>query len=177
MGGYHVHAAKLQRYGVPIYTSHTVKEAHGKECLEGVTICRLNEKWEMIAGSEQYVAVDGLCLAVGLTPLAELLWQAGCKMKFVPELGGYVPLRDESMATTQELLYVAGDVSGVEEASAAMVEGKVAGLAAAASLGLKQASFTKELAAAKAQLQALRSGPASAKVCAGLEQVALKEVI
>jgi sarcosine oxidase subunit alpha len=176
VGGYQVHAAKLQRYGVPIYTSHTVKAAHGETCLEGVTICKLDEKWQQIHGTEEYIPVDGLCLAVGLSPLTELLWQAGCKMKYVGELGGYVPLRDANMMTTNENIYIAGDVAGVEEASAAMVEGKIAGLYVARALGHKNISFVEDFQTAKAQLAALRSGPASTKICSGLCKVVLEEV-
>ncbi|MBP2628376.1 MAG: Pyridine nucleotide-disulfide oxidoreductase, FAD/NAD(P)-binding domain containing protein [Firmicutes bacterium] len=175
VGGYKVHVAKLQRHGVPIYTSHSVKSAHGDSCLEGVTICKLDEDWQPIEDSEQYIEIDGLCLAVGLSPLTELLWQAGCQMKYAGELGGYVPLRDANLKTTHSDIYVAGDVSGVEEASAAMVEGKIAGLYVASILGYKKQSFTREFQTAKMQLNALRSGPASAKICSGLSKVVLKE--
>ncbi|WP_378957150.1 NAD(P)/FAD-dependent oxidoreductase [Pelosinus sp. sgz500959] len=175
VGGYRVHAAKLQRHGVPIYTSHSVKKAHGSSSLEGVTICKLDENWQPIEGSDQYIPVDGLCLAVGLSPLTELLWQAGCEMKYAGELGGYVPLRDANLKTTHADIYVAGDVSGVEEASAAMVEGKIAGLYVASVLGHQRDSFTKDFQAAKSQLNALRSGPASAKICSGLSKVVLEE--
>lgn len=177
VGGYKVHAAKLQRHGVPIYTSHSVKTAHGHSCLEGVTICKLDKDWQPIEGSEQYIEVDGLCLAVGLSPLTELLWQAGCQMKYAGELGGYVPLRDANLKTTHADIYVAGDVSGVEEASAAMVEGKIAGLYVASILGYKNHSFTKDFQEGKMQLTALRSGPASAKICSGLSKVVLKEAL
>lgn len=176
VGGYQVHAAKLKRYGVPIYTSHSVKSAHGDSYLEGVTICKLDENWQPIEGSDQYIPVDGLCLAVGLSPLTELLWQAGCKMKYAGELGGYVPLRDANMRTTHENIYVAGDVSGVEEASAAMVEGKIAGLYVASALGYTNHTFLQDLQEAKSQLSALRSGPASVKICNGLSKVVLEEV-
>lgn len=176
IGGYHVHAAKLERNGVPIYTSHTIKAAHGTETLKGVTICKLDEQWQPIERTEQYIEVDGLCLAVGLTPLAELLWQAGCEMKFVGELGGYVALRDANMMTTNPDIFIAGDVAGIEEASTAMLEGKIAGLYAASGLGYRKSSFTQDFQAVKCQLVLLRSGPASIKVCAGLKKVALEEV-
>lgn len=176
VGGYRVHVAKLQRHGVPIYTSHSIKSAHGDSCLEGVTICKLDEKWREIPETDQYIPVDGLCLAVGLCPLTELLWQAGCEMKYAGELGGYVPLRDANLKTTHTDIYVAGDVSGVEEASAAMVEGKIAGLYVASILGHERDSFTKEFQEAKSQLGALRSGPASVKICTGLSKVVLEEV-
>ncbi|SDL70090.1 sarcosine oxidase subunit alpha [Dendrosporobacter quercicolus] len=176
VGGYQVHAAKLQRHGVPIYTSHSVKAAHGSCCLEGVTICRLDKNWQTVAGSEQYIEADGLCLAVGLSPLTELLWQSGCEMKYVPELGGYVPLRDGNLRTTRNDIYVAGDVSGVEEASAAMVEGKIAGLEVAALLGCRKPDVYQALQQARGQLRALRSGPAGVKICNGLRKVVLEEV-
>jgi len=177
IGGYRVHAAKLQRNGVPIYTSHSIKAAHGTEVLEGVTICKLDEKWQPIEGSERYIAIDGLCLSVGLTPLTELLWQAGCKMEFINELGGYVPLRDANMMTTNSNIFIAGDVAGVEEASAAMIEGKLAGLYVAAMLGHQKDWFLQDFQLAKQQLSALRSGPASAKVCVGLSKAILEEVV
>lgn len=177
IGGYWVHAAKVQRCGVPIYTSHTVKRAYGGNSLEGVTIWQLDSKGQAIQGTEKDIAIDGLCLAVGLTPLTEILWQAGCKMEYVPELGGYVPWRDASLLTTHRDIYIAGDVAGVEEASVAMVEGKIAGLSAAFSLGYQNASFAQDYQAANKQLQSLRSGPVSAKICTGLCKVMLKEVV
>ena len=174
VGGYAVHAAKLARYGVPIYTSHTIKAAHGEEYLTGVTVAKLDECWQPIEGTDRYIAVDGLCLAVGLTPLTELCWQAGCEMRYVAELGGYVPLRNAEMRTTKPDLFVAGDAAGVEEASAAMVEGKIAGLSVAADLGCM--NVTNELEHAKKQLSALRAGPASAKIRSGLSQILIGEV-
>ena len=177
IGGYWVHASKIQRCGVPILTGHTIKQAHGESQLAGVTICRLDEKWAMVPGTERYLDVDGLCIAVGLSPLTELLWQAGCKMEFVPELGGYVPWRDAELRTTQRNVFVAGDVAGVEEASAAMVEGKLAGLAAAFSLQYQAENFAAEFHEAKTQLNALRSGPVSVKVCKGLCKVMLGEAV
>lgn len=100
IGGYLVHASKIRRAGVPILTGHTVKEAYGKDKLEGVIVCKLDEKFQQIPGTEQDIPCDTLCLAVGLTPLTELCWQAGCEMAFIRELSGHVPLVDENLETT-----------------------------------------------------------------------------
>jgi sarcosine oxidase subunit alpha len=97
-------------------------------------------------------------------------------MQYVPELGGNVPLRDEAMRTSRPDIFIAGDVAGVEEASAAMVAGKIAGLAAARDLGISSETLEAELAEAKEQLAALRSGPVSAKIRSGLAKAALREV-
>ena len=121
-------------------------------------------------GTEKHFDVDVMCLAVGLSPLTEMLWQAGCQMSFVPELGGHVPLRDENMETTVPGIYVAGDASGVEEASSAMIMGRLAGLAAAHSLAYC-ADFQERKMQALKELEELRSGPAGSKVKRGLSRV------
>ncbi|WP_366924241.1 NAD(P)/FAD-dependent oxidoreductase [Metallumcola ferriviriculae] len=169
IGGYLVHAAKIRRAGVPIYTSYTIKEAYGTEMVEGALIMQLDKNWQPLSGTEIDIPVDVVCIAVGLTPLTELLWQAGCKMKYVPQLGGHIPVRDENLTTTVSDIYVAGDVSGIEEASAAMVEGKLAGAAAASSLGYGSGKFAEIRREALAQLAELRSGPAGAKIRKGLK--------
>lgn len=172
IGGYLVHASKIRRADVPILTRHTIKEAYGKEKLEGVVICQLDESWQPIPGTEQDIPCDTLCLAVGLTPLSELCWQAGCRMAFIRELSGHVPIVDDNLETTVPGIYAAGDVSGIEEASSAMVEGRLAGLAAAESLGYgpEQAEALKR--SARQELSELRSGPSGGKIRAGLEKVA-----
>ncbi|WP_280515805.1 NAD(P)/FAD-dependent oxidoreductase [Cuneatibacter sp. NSJ-177] len=175
IGGYLVHASKIRRAGVPIRTSYTVKEAFGTDCLEGVVICRLDEKWQMIPGTEETIPCDTLCLAVGLTPLAELCWQAGCQMAFIRELSGHVPILDENLETTVSGIYAAGDVAGIEEASAAMVEGRLAGCSAAASLGYSPQEAKIMLQAAREELNELRSGPTGSKIRAGLQKMSEKK--
>ncbi|MEW6662043.1 MAG: NAD(P)/FAD-dependent oxidoreductase [Bacillota bacterium] len=172
IGGYLVHAAKVRRMGIPILVSHTIKTAHGQEWVEGATIWQLDANWAPVPGTEKFLDVDVICIAVGLSPLAELLWQAGCQMRFVPELGGHVPVRTEALETTVPGIFVAGDVAGVEEASSAMVEGRLAGLCAAASLGYKKPEFDDLYGEAQKQLASLRSGPAGAKIRAGLARLA-----
>jgi sarcosine oxidase subunit alpha len=171
IGGYFVHASKIRRLGVPIMTSCTVKRAYGAERLEGVTICSLDEMWNPIPGTETDIETDVLCISVGLSPLADLMWQIGCNMKYIPELGGHVPLRNKDLETSSEGIYVAGDASGIEEASSAMVEGRLAGLCAARSIDYE----TEEYAVLKSdcikQLKELRSGPAGEKIRYGLEKV------
>ena len=135
IGGYHVHAAKLRRCGVPIYTSCTVSKAHGKDKVEGATVVKLDKNWSIIEGSEEFVECDTICLAVGLTPSVRLVAQTGAAIEYIPEAGGYVALHNESMETTKNGVFVAGDLSGIEEASTAMLEGKIAGISAATSLG------------------------------------------
>jgi thioredoxin reductase len=160
IGGYGVHAAKIRRAGVPIYTSTTIKEVVGEEKVEGVVIVNLDDKWNPIEGTEKNLDVDTVCLAVGLSPLTELAWMAGCEFTFIPPLGGHVPIHDENMETTLKGIYVAGDITGVEEASSAMEEGRLAGIACAESLGYYDENRAKKLKSEIwNRLNSLRTGP------------------
>lgn len=134
IGGYSVHAAKVRRCGVPILTRHTVKAAKGEEKVEGAVIVGLDENWGEIPGTERTLEVDTICLAVGLSPSIDLLLQAGCRIRFDPAIGGHVPVVDEDYRTSRNDVYCAGDLAGIEEASVAMVEGRIAGLAAGAAV-------------------------------------------
>ena len=93
VGGYPVHAAKIARAGVEILTGHTVKEVAGDGLVEEATVWRGRRALPGRARQRaRRSAVDCVAVAVGLTPMAELAWLAGCDMLYVPELGGHVPV-------------------------------------------------------------------------------------
>ncbi len=113
-GGYKVHRDKLARLGVPIYTSHTVLSANGKEQVESVTIAQVDERWRPIPGTEKTFECDTVLVAVGLDPVDEFVHKAR-------EFG--LPV------------FAAGDADEIAEASAAMFTGRIRGLEIARSLG------------------------------------------
>ncbi len=156
IGGYFVHAAKLRRFGVPIYVSHTVKEVHGKDKVEGATIVKLDENWNEIPGTEKRIDCDVVCLAVGLSPSTRLVSQTGAEIAYIPEAGGFVALHNEWMETSKRGIFVAGDLSGIEEASIAMLEGKIAGSSAVKRLGIE--INESEVKKYRERLKELRAG-------------------
>ena len=92
--------------------------------------------------------------------MSQLLQMTGCKMVHQPTLGGRVPAHDINQETSVEGIYAAGDASGIEEASTAMIEGRVAGLAAAYSLGyLDEKTFLEKRTRQLENMNGLRSGP------------------
>jgi len=113
-GGYKVHKDKLVRFGVPIYTSHTILNANGDTEVESVTIAAIDENWQPIPGTEQTFACDTVLIAVGLDPVDEFYHKA-------LEFG--------------LLTFAAGDAEEIAEASAAMFSGKIKGLEIARDLG------------------------------------------
>jgi thioredoxin reductase len=159
LGGYGVHTAKVARAGVPLYVSHTIKRAFGTDRVEAVEIVELDEQFKQITGTERTLEVDTICIATGLTPLTELAWLVGCKFNYIPALGGHLPIHDHKMRSTQPDIFIAGDISGIEEASTAMEEGRLAGINAACELGY----ITQEEAENRSReiwdsLNSLRSG-------------------
>jgi thioredoxin reductase len=158
IGGYGVHAAKLRRAGVSILVSHTIIRAAGENEVREVEIAALGKDGP-IPGSEQTIAADTVCLAVGLSPMTELAWMCGCRFAYIPAFGGHVPLHSEDMETTVSGVYAAGDITGVEEASTAMEEGSLAGIAAARSLGfLSDEAAARKKREVLERLEKLRSG-------------------
>ena len=159
VGGYGVHAAKVARTGVPFYLSHTIVKAEGEEYVTGVTIAEVDSHFRFVPGTEKHFDVDTICLAVGLSPMSQLLKMAGCEMEDNPKRGGQVPVCDEYGRTSIPGVFVAGDVSGIEEASSAMIEGRMAGIAASQYLGyIEKEELDTELAALDRALDGLRQG-------------------
>ncbi len=114
VGGYKVHADKLKRLGVPIFTSHTVISANGADHVESVTIAALDKNWKPIPNTYKTFGVDTVLIAVGLVGVNEFYRKA-------KQWGLDV--------------YAAGDAQEIAEATAAMFTGKIEGLKIAQSLG------------------------------------------
>jgi NADPH-dependent 2,4-dienoyl-CoA reductase/sulfur reductase-like enzyme/ferredoxin len=115
VGGYKVHRDKILRLGVPVYTSHTVLRAEGKEHVERVIAARVDERFRPIPGTEVAFSVDTVLVAVGLSPVNEL----------------YEEARRLGMRT-----YAAGDSREIAEASAAIFSGKIVARTILRDLGL-----------------------------------------
>ncbi len=112
-GGYKVHADKLKRLGVPIYTSHTVISAIGEESVSSITISQIDENFKPVNGTEKSFECDTILIAVGLEPVSEFA---------------------EEAKTAGLKVYSVGDAFEIAEASSAMFNGKIVGLKIAGEL-------------------------------------------
>ena len=159
IGGYGVHAAKVARTEVPFYLSHTIKKVEGEDHVTGVTIGEIDDHFQFIEGTDKHFDVDTVCVAVGLSPMSQLLKMAGCKMEDNPRRGGQVPIVGDYGETSVPGIYSAGDVSGIEEASSAMIEGRMSGIAAAEYLGfIDKEEKEAEIKKLESSLDSLRQG-------------------
>jgi sarcosine oxidase subunit alpha len=124
-------ADALRAKGVEILAGHAVYEAHadGKGELAGITVCRIDGSGRVLSGSQRRIACDGLAMSTGWAPAANLLYQAGTRMRFDELLQQFVPEQ------LPEGVFACGRVNGVFKLESRIADGQRAGLAAAAHAG------------------------------------------
>ncbi len=105
-GGYKVHLDKIKILGVPVFTSHTIISAEGKDHVEKAVIVQIDENFNPLPGTEKMFNVDTVLIAVGLTPVNEIA----------------VKSKEYGIPT-----YTAGDACEIAEASSAIFTGKITG--------------------------------------------------
>jgi NADPH-dependent 2,4-dienoyl-CoA reductase/sulfur reductase-like enzyme len=109
-------AAKAQRK-TRYLTNCWVVEAHGEEKVESVTLTRGGKRWQE--------ACDYLACGFHLVPNVELAELLGCAVE-----DGDVPV-NEFQRTSVSNVYAAGEITGIGGLELSLVEGEIAGLAAA----------------------------------------------
>jgi NADPH-dependent 2,4-dienoyl-CoA reductase/sulfur reductase-like enzyme len=119
----------ISKAGVPILWQHAVVRAEGNGQVERAVIASIG------GGVVDTIEADTICLGYGFVPSAQLSRQAGAEHCYRSDLGTYVPIRDESLQTTLPGLFVAGDGAGIGGKDVALLEGRLAALAAVRQLG------------------------------------------
>lgn len=118
----------LQRHGVPVRFGTLVLRAEGEEAVQRVTLCDADAEWQARPGTERVLEADTLVVGYGLLASSELARQAGCAVRWRPAEGGWIVEHDESMRTSVDSIYVAGEPAGVNGAELAFLEGRLAAL-------------------------------------------------
>jgi thioredoxin reductase len=143
-----VYVKDMIRQRVPYRPGHAVARALGEEKLEAAVMVRLDRHGAPLPGSEETIPVDALCVGLGFLPNVELTQLLGCAHTFDVTCGGWIPVVNRRLETSLAGLYAAGETTGVDGAAMALVEGRLAGQAAAHRLGhLPEAELERELAA------------------------------
>lgn len=135
--------AALIRRRVPLRYGRIVVRAEGRNRVEQVVHAAVDADWRVIAGTEEQIQADVLCLGYGFVPSPELLRLLGCEFDDNESLGGPTVRRDEWLRTSVEGIYAAGDGTGVEGSLVAIDEGRTAGVAAALDAGAVSPSWAE----------------------------------
>ncbi|MGN6686092.1 MAG: FAD-dependent oxidoreductase [Actinomycetales bacterium] len=150
------YAAALLRHRVPVRRRSVVTAAHGDSAVRAVTVARLDSAGQVIAATAQTVEVDALAVGWGFTPRLELPLALGCATR-VDLDGSLVVDVDGDQASSVPGVWVAGEACGVGGAALAVVEGEIAGAAAAGvgATGDRQRSLMRKRSALRAFARAM----------------------
>lgn len=127
--------ARLRAKRVPVKRGWTVVQMLGTEAVAGALVAPVGADGRARRDVGEFIQVDAVCLGFGLIPSVELAALRGCALDFAPALGVWGVRRDPGMATSAAGVYAVGDGAAVHGARRAVIEGRIAGLAVAQSLG------------------------------------------
>ena len=101
----------LLDYNIPLYLSTTVTKVFGKDRLEGIEVCKVDEKLNPIKGTEKIIKCDSLVLSVGLIPENELA------EKLSIDISKYTkgPIVDNNLMTSIDGCYAIGNCLSVND--------------------------------------------------------------
>ncbi len=105
--------------------------------LEQISSCNggLEAQFTYGNGRELTVETDVVCMNQGFEPQNEILRLLGAKMTYDPMVGHLRCDRSSTMETSEPGVFAVGDCAGLGGAPAALIEGRIAGLNAAAAAG------------------------------------------
>lgn len=101
----------LNDFNIPLYLSHTVTKVFGNDRLEGVEICKVDDKMQPIKGTEYIVECDSLILSVGLIPENEVVHKLNIPLDGRTK-GAVV---DQNFMTLREGLFSCGNALHVND--------------------------------------------------------------
>lgn len=114
------YAVRLARHRIGYHTRHTIVAAHGRQRLEAVSIA---------GPTIRQIECDTLAIGYGFTPQVELAVALGCHTTLDADTN--LVVTETGQRTNVDGVFVAGEVTGVGGAALALLEGRIAGLAAA----------------------------------------------
>ena len=70
----------LEDFHIPLYLQHKVTKIEGQDRVSQVTICRVDDRFQAIPGTQFEIPCDTVLISVGLIPENELLEMAGVRL-------------------------------------------------------------------------------------------------
>lgn len=101
----------LTDYDIPLHLSHTVTRVFGRDRLEAVEVCKVDENYKPIPDSAERIECDALIVSVGLIPENELAQSLGV------ELDGHTggPVCDAQLMTKVPGIFSCGNALHVND--------------------------------------------------------------
>jgi NADPH-dependent 2,4-dienoyl-CoA reductase/sulfur reductase-like enzyme len=126
---------RLIRSQVPVRHSTSIVEARGERVLEEVVTARVDPHGRLSQGSEKVHRTRALAVGYGFVPNIELPQVAGCALTYDGSLGGWIVKVGDTLETTKENIFAAGEITGIGGARKSLIEGHMAALSILQKLG------------------------------------------
>lgn len=101
----------LDDFGIPLRLSTAIRVIHGEDRVTGVTLIRVDDSRQPIAGTDSFIPCDTILLSVGLIPENEL--SIAARIPLDPITGG--PIVDSALMTRIPGVFAAGNVLQVHD--------------------------------------------------------------
>ncbi len=134
----------MLRHGVPIRSGETVIEALGEESLQAVRVAPIDRDGRIARDRARRIEADTLITGFGLRASTELYQMLGCRLVYRAQRGGWLPQRNDDLETSSANILAAGDGAAIGGVELALLEGALAGLAAARRVGRAVKSEARE---------------------------------
>ncbi|WP_129776915.1 FAD/NAD(P)-dependent oxidoreductase [Peristeroidobacter soli] len=126
---------RLRRAGVPVIFGHTIVSADGAAVVERATIAAIDAKGTIDRHKTKVFDCDRVGICHGFLTSSELARQAGAEMHWKDHAGGWLARHNEWLESSVKNLFLAGEITGVDGADAALEKGRIAAVGILRSLG------------------------------------------
>lgn len=101
----------LEDYKIPLYLNSTVTKVHGKDRVEGVSVCMVDESRTPLNETERCIDCDALILSVGLIPENDAADTLGIEIDSKTK----GPVVDQNLMTTSDGIFSCGNALHVND--------------------------------------------------------------
>lgn len=126
---------RLRSAGVPVIFGHTIMRAEGAAVVERATMAAIDPNGKIDRHRTQVFECDRIGICHGFLASSELARQAGADIHWNDSAGGWLARHDDWLESSIEHLFVAGEITGVDGADAALEKGRIAAVGILRSLG------------------------------------------
>jgi NADPH-dependent 2,4-dienoyl-CoA reductase/sulfur reductase-like enzyme len=137
---------RLRRAGVPVKFGASILRVEGANTVERATTAMLRPDGTIDSGRTEAIDCDRVGVCHGFLASSELPRQAGASVRWREHEGGWLVDHDRWFESSVGKLFVAGEVTGVAGADAALEKGRVAAIGMLRALGRIDARRAEELA-------------------------------
>jgi sarcosine oxidase subunit alpha len=162
---------RLEQKGAVVLTSHAIASAIGRRNVQGVVAIAITDEGLPKRELTTQFECDLIVQAAGYQPMAQLLAQAGAKMKFDAAIDAFAP------AELPPDVFAAGEVAGWSDLESILRSGKLSGAEAAASLDKGDMSTESQIDSWRQTLEAARKARAPVPVVSGPVSDAKKQFV